>query len=334
MEGDLIKIREWLLPIAWLYGIGVRIRNWLFDTNILKSKSYDIPVISVGNITVGGTGKTPHTEYLIRLLEKRVKVAVLSRGYKRKSKGFVLATADTPMQDIGDEPFQMKEKFPNIYVAVDKDRRHGIEKLCDGQTAPGTGVVLLDDAFQHRYVKPGLNILLVDYHRLICDDKLLPAGRLREPQAGKDRANIVIVTKCPPDIKPMGFRVIKKNLKLFPYQALYFSTEIRQPESLVRNRHPPARQFETPRETPAPHRHSLTGTNENGPRTSWRRHRPAHIQRPSRLHARRRETHQRDLCEPGRKPHRDHRKRRRPPENPSRTKRKGQESTFRAARGN
>ncbi len=224
MEGDLIKIREWLLPIAWLYGIGVRIRNWLFDTNILKSKSYDIPVISVGNITVGGTGKTPHTEYLIRLLEKRVKVAVLSRGYKRKSKGFVLATADTPMQNIGDEPFQMKEKFPNIYVAVDKDRRHGIEKLCDGQTAPGTGVVLLDDAFQHRYVKPGLNILLVDYHRLICDDKLLPAGRLREPQAGKDRANIVIVTKCPPDIKPMGFRVIKKNLKLFPYQALYFST--------------------------------------------------------------------------------------------------------------
>lgn len=224
MEGDLIKINEWLRPIAWLYGIGVRIRNAMFEAGILKSKSYDIPVISVGNITVGGTGKTPHTEYLIRLLQKTHKVAVLSRGYKRKSKGFVLASAETPMSDIGDEPYQMKQKFPGIYVAVDKNRRRGIELLSDGKTAPGTEVVLLDDAFQHRYVKPGINILLVDYHRLICDDKLLPAGRLREPEEGKSRANIVVVTKCPADIKPMGFRVISKALKLYPYQKLYFST--------------------------------------------------------------------------------------------------------------
>ena len=175
----MIRINQWLRPVAWLYGIGVRIRNWLFDVNILKSKSYDIPIIAVGNITVGGTGKTPHTEYLIRLLQERFQVAVLSRGYKRKSKGFVLAQTETPMQAIGDEPYQMRLKFPQIYVAVDKDRRHGIEQLCDNRVAPGTEVILLDDAFQHRYVKPGLSILLVDYHRLICDDALLPAGRLR-----------------------------------------------------------------------------------------------------------------------------------------------------------
>ena len=224
MEGDLIRINEWLRPVAWLYGIGVRIRNWLFDVNIMKSKSYDIPIIAVGNITVGGTGKTPHTEYLIRLLQERFQVAVLSRGYKRKSKGFVLAQAETPMQAIGDEPFQMRLKFPQIYVAVDKDRRHGIEQLCVLRVAPGTEVILLVYSFQHRYVKTGLSILLVDYHRLICDDALLPAGRLREPQSGKDRAGIVIVTKCPADINPIGFRVIKKALKLYPFQSLYFST--------------------------------------------------------------------------------------------------------------
>ena len=224
MEGDLIRINEWLLPVSWLYGIGVRLRNELFEMGVLKSKSYDVPVISIGNITVGGTGKTPHTEYLIRLLKEKYRVAVLSRGYKRKSKGFVLSDADTPMQMIGDEPYQMKQKFPDVYVAVDKNRRRGIEMLCDDRIAPGTDVILLDDAFQHRYVKPGVNILLVDYHRLICDDKLLPAGRLREHKDGKDRANIVIVTKCPADIKPMGFRVISKALRLRPYQKLFFST--------------------------------------------------------------------------------------------------------------
>ena len=179
-------------------------------------------MISVGNITVGGTGKTPHVEYLVRLLEKKFHVAVLSRGYKRKSKGFIKATADTTMPEIGDEPYQMKQKFPQVTVAVDKNRCHGIDQLMADDEK--LDVVLLDDAFQHRYVKPGINILLVDYHRLVIYDELLPAGRLREPLSGKDRADIVIVTKCPKDLKPMEYRVITKAMNLFPYQQLFFTT--------------------------------------------------------------------------------------------------------------
>ena len=173
---------------------------------------------------MGGTGKTPHVEYLIRLLKDRAKVAVLSRGYKRKSHGFVLAGKNTTVNDIGDEPYQMKTKFPDITVAVDRKRTRGIDHLISGEQAKGTDVILLDDAFQHRYVKPGINILLVDYHRLIIYDTLLPAGRLREPVKSKDRADIVIVTKCPKDLKPMEFRVITKAMKLYPYQQLFFST--------------------------------------------------------------------------------------------------------------
>ena len=213
-----------MLPLSWLYGLGVRLRNHLFELGILKSRSFDIPVISVGNITVGGSGKTPHVEYLIRLLKNNCKVAVLSRGYKRKSKGFVLADTETRMTDIGDEPYQMKTKFPDIHVAVDKNRCHGIDMLTSGETTKDTDVILLDDAFQHRYVKPGINILLVDYHRLTIYDKLLPAGRLREPQSGKARADIVIVTKCPKDLKPMEYRVIIKAMDLYPYQQLFFTS--------------------------------------------------------------------------------------------------------------
>ena len=224
MEGDLIYINKKLRPLSWLYGLVVGCRNMLFEMGILKSRSYKVPVISVGNITVGGTGKTPHVEYLIRLLKDKAKVAVLSRGYKRKSHGFVMAKADTTMQEIGDEPFQMMQKFPDITVAVDKKRTRGIDKLTSGEYVEGIDVVLLDDAFQHRYVKPGINILLVDYHRLVIYDELLPAGRLREPVKGKDRADIVIITKCPTDLKPMEFRVITKAMSLYPYQQLYFST--------------------------------------------------------------------------------------------------------------
>lgn len=224
MEGDFIKINEWLLPLSWLYGLGVRLRNQMFELGILKSRSFNIPVVAVGNITVGGSGKTPHVEYLIRLLRGSAKVAVLSRGYKRKSRGYVLADKDTGMKDIGDEPFQMKSKYPDVYVAVDKNRCHGIERIIGDEATRNTDVILLDDAFQHRYVKPGINILLVDYHRLIIYDKLLPAGRLREPQSGKARADIVIVTKCPKDLKPMEYRVIIKAMDLFPYQQLYFTT--------------------------------------------------------------------------------------------------------------
>ena len=223
-EGDYIKISEWLTPLSWIYGLAVGVRNKLFDFGILKQKAFDLPVISVGNITVGGSGKTPHVEYLIELLKDKVKTAVLSRGYKRHTKGYILADNNSTTEDIGDEPFQMKRKFDNIYVAVDSKRRHGIERLISDNDTKDTDVVLLDDAFQHRYVKPGINILLVDYHRLIIYDNLLPAGRLREPMSGKKRADMVIITKCPKDLKPMEFRVLTKAMDLFPYQDLYFTT--------------------------------------------------------------------------------------------------------------
>lgn len=224
MNQSLIKINKWLYPASWIYGAGVWLRNKLFDWGIYKERSFPLPVICIGNITVGGTGKTPHTEYLIRLLHKHFQVAVLSRGYKRKSRGFVLAQPDTPVKMIGDEPFQMKQKYPTIHMAVDSNRCHGIEELCKENIAAGTEVVLLDDAFQHRYVKAGLNILLVDYNRLICEDTLLPAGRLREPETAKYRAQIVIVTKCPKDMNPMDFRVLNKQMELYAFQQLYFTT--------------------------------------------------------------------------------------------------------------
>ncbi len=223
-EGDLIKINDWLLPFSWIYGSIVRFRNWLFDMGLKKSKSFSIPIISVGNITVGGSGKTPHVEYLIRLLHDKAKIAMLSRGYKRKSHGYVLAEESTTMPEIGDEPFQMHQKFSDIYVAVDAKRARGIENLQNDEATKDVDVVLLDDAFQHRYVKPGINILLVDYHRLIIYDKMLPAGRLREPLSGKNRADIVIITKCPKDLKPMEFRVLTKAMDLYPFQKLYFTS--------------------------------------------------------------------------------------------------------------
>ena len=148
VEGDFIKINKWLLPLSWFYGLGVKLRNTMFSIGMLKSRAFDVPVISVGNITVGGSGKTPHIEYLIRLLKDSCHTAVLSRGYKRKSKGFVLATPETTMPEIGDEPFQMKQKFPEVQVAVDKDRCHGIDTLIANDK--DIDVVLLDDAFQHR----------------------------------------------------------------------------------------------------------------------------------------------------------------------------------------
>ena len=225
MEGEYIKIHSSLLPLSFLYGMGVRFRNMLFDTGILESRSFPIPVISVGNITVGGAGKTPHVEYLIRLLCETKRVSVLSRGYKRRTKGYLLASSSSTSLELGDEPYQMYLKYGRqVHVAVSANRCEGIERLCSDPETKDTDVILLDDAFQHRYVKPGVNILLVDYHRLIVYDKLLPAGRLREPKDGKRRADIVIVTKCPPDLRPMDFRVITKALNLYPYQKLFFTT--------------------------------------------------------------------------------------------------------------
>ena len=224
MEGDYIKINRWLRPLSSLYGLGVELRNQLFELNILKSRSFTTPVISVGNITVGGTGKTPHVEYLVRLLSNEAKVAVLSRGYKRKTHGYLLADKDSTMRDIGDEPYQMKLKFPNIEVAVDANRCEGIDHLINDEQTKDTDVIILDDAYQHRYVKPGINILLVDYHRLIIYDELLPSGRLREPIESKKRADIVIITKCPDSLNPIDYRVLTKAMKLYAYQSLFFTS--------------------------------------------------------------------------------------------------------------
>jgi len=226
MEGDLTQIRRSLLPLSWLYGVGVDVRNALFDMGVLRSVSYDVPIINVGNITVGGTGKTPHVEYLIRLLSDRYHVAVLSRGYKRKTSGYILSSVSSTMEEIGDEPWQIKQKFPEVHVAVDANRRRGIGRLLTDEATKDVEVILLDDAYQHRYVKPGHNILLVDYHRIISDDRLLPAGCLRERASASRRASTVIVTKCPQHITAMGFRVILSALNIKAYQQLFFSTFI------------------------------------------------------------------------------------------------------------
>lgn len=223
----MTKVDNRLKPLSWLYGFGVGVRNELFNLKLLKSKEFDIPVIGVGNITVGGTGKTPCVEYLVNLLKNYCRLAVLSRGYKRKSKGFVIVNIDkhrTTSIDVGDESFQMKSKFPDVIVAVDEKRVDGIEKLLRLPEKPE--LIILDDCYQHRYVKPGLNILLIDYNRMISEDCLLPAGRLREPASNRDRADIIIVTKCPADMKPIDFRVLTKTVDTFPYQKLFFSTII------------------------------------------------------------------------------------------------------------
>jgi len=217
-----VHISKWLLPFSWLYGLIVFFRNKFFDWGIFKQEEFDIPVICIGNLTVGGTGKTPHTEYLVRLLKEKYRIAVLSRGYKRKTKGFILATPDSTCRDLGDEPFQIKQKFPDILVAVDADRRRGINRLLSLDTPPE--VVILDDAFQHRYVKPSFSIVLSDCYRPIYEDSLLPAGRLREAVSGLNRADTIIITKCPHDIQPIDLRIISHNINAFPFQGLYFTS--------------------------------------------------------------------------------------------------------------
>ncbi|OJU54165.1 MAG: tetraacyldisaccharide 4'-kinase [Bacteroidales bacterium 45-6] len=218
-------IKTSLLPFSWLYGLVVSVRNKLFDWNIFKQKQYpEVSVICVGNLTVGGTGKTPHIEYLVELLKPRYKVAVLSRGYKRQSSGFILADEQSSCMEIGDEPFQIKRKYPEIMVAVDKNRQNGIERLMKLPENIRPEVILLDDGFQHRWVKPSYTIVLSDYNRPIYEDTLLPAGRLRETIGSLTRANIVLVTKCPKDMKPIDMRIASNSFKLFPYQSLMFTT--------------------------------------------------------------------------------------------------------------
>lgn len=217
-------MKLFLYPVSMLYGLVVFVRNLLFDYKFLKSHEFDIPIISIGNITVGGTGKTPHTEYLVGLLEKEFKIATLSRGYKRKTSGFVLANASTTATEIGDEPMQIKSKFPQVQVAVAEKRVVGIQHLLKQPKEQKPDAILLDDAFQHRYVKPGINILLIDYNRPISEDTLLPYGRLRESDKAINRANMIIITKCPSQIKPIERRIIAKQIDLRPYQKLFFTT--------------------------------------------------------------------------------------------------------------
>lgn len=218
-----IKLNYLLAPLSYLYGVGVRFRNQLFNWGVLPVEQFPVPVICIGNLAVGGTGKTPHTEYIIRLLHRRYRVAVLSRGYKRKTSGYILATLESTSRDIGDEPYQIRQKFPDLLVAVDTDRRRGIRNLLSLPENERPEVILLDDGFQHRYVKPSFSIILTDYHRLFYYDKLLPMGRLREQDSAVRRADVVIVTKCEKDLKPIEFRIMEDGMKLLAHQELLFS---------------------------------------------------------------------------------------------------------------
>lgn len=211
-----------LYPFALIYGLAISFRHFLFDLGILPTRTFDVPLIGVGNIAMGGTGKTPHTEYLARLLQDNFIVAILSRGYLRKSKGFVLADETSSFDNIGDEPMQFIHKFgQKVRVAVDKNRCRGIKKLL--KTEPEPEAIILDDVMQHRFVKPGLNILLTDYRKLYTDDYLFPAGRLRDLKSAAKRADIIVVTKTEKILSPIIKRIITEKLSPKPYQKLYFS---------------------------------------------------------------------------------------------------------------
>lgn len=214
-------MRILLAPISWLYALALHIRHRLFDWGILKSKSFGVPTICIGNLALGGTGKTPHTEYLIRLLKDKVNVAVLSRGYGRKSKGFVLADGNATFGQIGDEPLQYHTKFDDITVAVDEDRADGISKLMRLGNTPD--VILLDDAYQHRQIKPGMNILLTEYYNIYKKDRLVPAGTLRDVKSTAKRADIIIVTKSPRVLLPYDKRDVVSLLDAAPYQKVFFT---------------------------------------------------------------------------------------------------------------
>ncbi|MQP53027.1 MULTISPECIES: tetraacyldisaccharide 4'-kinase [unclassified Flavobacterium] len=216
----MILLRKILFPVAFLYWLITYIRNCLYDKGIFKSYAFDIPIIAVGNLSVGGTGKTPQIEYLIRLLSDGYKIAVLSRGYKRSTAGFILADDTATASSIGDEPFQFFSKFPKIQVAVDANRKNGIENLLQLKDKPD--VILLDDAFQHRKVKAGFYILLTAYDDLFCNDYILPFGNLREPSSGKKRADMIIVTKCPSDLSELAQQKIREKLNVT--QSVFFTT--------------------------------------------------------------------------------------------------------------
>ncbi len=215
-------LRLLLFPFSILYGIVIIFRNILFDRGILPVNEYSIPVISIGNITVGGTGKTPLTEWIISLFIADYHVALLSRGYKRTTKGALLANENCSSETIGDEPMQIFNKFKGISVAVAEKRVEGFQKLLSAENPPD--IVVMDDAYQHRYVKPGMSILVMDYNRPLWKDCMLPTGNLREPKRGKKRADIVLVSKCPVNLDTVSQNNIIKKLNLKPDQSVYFSS--------------------------------------------------------------------------------------------------------------
>ncbi len=216
-------IRVLLSPFAFFYNCVTWLRNQLFEWKLLPSKKYPIPVICIGNISVGGTGKTPFTEYLIALLKKQYRLATLSRGYKRVTKGFIRVETNHTASEVGDEACQLKQKFPDILVTVDGNRRRGINHLLALPEKERPNVILLDDAMQHRYVTPSLTIMLTEFHTMYYEDHLLPVGNLRESIKGVYRSDIVVVTKCKDIIKPIDLRIIEKNMMLMANQHLYFS---------------------------------------------------------------------------------------------------------------
>ena len=222
-QKTLFKGLRWILsPFSLLYALVLGVRNLFFDINIIKQTSFDIPVIAVGNLSVGGTGKTPQIEYLIRLLEDEYTIAVLSRGYKRKSEGFVIANDKTTVEEIGDEPFQFFKKFQKIIVAVDTNRVNGINQLL--KTNSKINLILLDDAYQHRKVKARFYALLTSYDNLYTKDFVLPLGDLREAKSGAKRANAIIVTKCPVGITQVEKNAIVDEIKPTKFQNVFFSS--------------------------------------------------------------------------------------------------------------
>ncbi len=210
-----------LYPLSLIYGLITSFRNFLYNSGIVPSEKFSLPIICVGNITVGGTGKTPHTEYLIDLLRKEFRVAVLSRGYKRKSKGYLAASGSSSVTEIGDEPLQMHRKFPDIMVAVDNKRVHGVKKIL--QESPETDLIILDDGFQHRKIKPGLSVLLSDFNNPVTDDFMLPYGNLRESVRNIRRADFIIITKSPDRIQETIRQEITRKFDAISVKPLLFT---------------------------------------------------------------------------------------------------------------
>ena len=217
----LRSFRYILFPLSVVYGGIISFRNWLFDKNILRSSSFNFPIICIGNLAVGGTGKTPMVEYLIRILKEEYAVATLSRGYKRKTRGFAIANENTTALDIGDEPMQFHKKFPEITVAVAEERLVAIPQLLHAM--PATQVIILDDALQHRQVKAGLNILLTEFKNLYTRDFILPAGDLRDVTSSSKRADIIIVTKCPSYLTYEEKNKIIAEIDPLPNQQVFFT---------------------------------------------------------------------------------------------------------------